>query len=604
MNKLLNTILALVLAASIGIAGFLGYRFYDENKPVKAENFVGKNVNAVYEFCGTLSHKYSCNITYEESETFNQGIVIFQSVNEGENIPEVFNIKVSSGIKQKIEPMVVSSTTTLADVELWANKYGLTNINTINEASETIAKGIVIRVELAENEFEETVVTVIISSGSNSTEEEVVDGIEVKYGTYIGKSEDEFKKIAKELKLSPNHKTEQDAYSNDIEKGKIVWHGSGIYEENETFNYGLSKGKDPGSITVKFGEYVGKTEDEFKKIGTDLGLKPTHKESKDDYSDTVAKGKIVWHGSGEYVKDEVFNYGLSLGPAGDKILVESGKYVGKTEDEFKKIGTDLGLKPTHNTKRDDYSDTIAKGSIVWHGSGSYVKDEVFNYGLSLGKAPKVTVSSYAGKSYEEFKAYVEGLGLATGTRTEKYSDSVAKGIIISNDTGEMSLGSKVNYTISLGKDTRVTVGSYAGKDESELTTFLSNNGLVGSKSTQYSDSVAEGKIISNTTGTFAAGETVNYVVSSGVQTFTLNALSDIRELTKATGDYDSCVSKLTTYLDNCGFTNYTITGDKSPDVGEGVLLSIKVDGSNHVSRASYGKNATIVCVVCTGYLEG
>ena len=58
-----------------------------------------------------------------------------------------------------------------------------------------------------------------------------------------------------------------------------------------------------------------KMDQEFKKIGKDLGLKPTHKESKDDYSDTVAKGYIVWHGSGEYVKDEVFNYG-------DELLVE------------------------------------------------------------------------------------------------------------------------------------------------------------------------------------------------------------------------------------------------------------------------------------------
>ena len=43
-----------------------------------------------------------------------------------------------------------------------------------------------------------------------------------------------------------------------------------------------------------------------------------------------------------------------------------------------------------------------------------------------------------------------------GTRSTAYSDSIKEGYLISNDTGSFSKGSKVNYTVSLGKKTEAT----------------------------------------------------------------------------------------------------------------------------------------------------
>ncbi|MEE3424549.1 MAG: hypothetical protein VZR26_03165, partial [Erysipelotrichaceae bacterium] len=280
---------------------------------------------------------------------------------------------------------------------------------------------------------------------------------------YKGKTESEFKKIATDLGLKSVHNPDWDDYSDSIEKGNVIRHGTGDYEKGEDFRYGLSLGKKDDSststvINVTNGQYVGKKESEFKMTATGLGLNPVHNADWDDYSDTVTKGYIVRHGYGEYEKGENFRYGLSLGKKdGDssstEIYISSGKYIGKSESEFQTIATGLNLKPNHNSDRDAYSDSVAKGYIVWHGSGTYVKDETFNYGLSLGKAPDttVTVADKSGSSEESFKSYIVSLGLKAGTRSEEYSDSVSAGNLIRNDTGSFKKGASVNYTVSLGK---------------------------------------------------------------------------------------------------------------------------------------------------------
>ena len=107
---------------------------------------------------------------------------------------------------------------------------------------------------------------------------------------------------------------------------------------------------------------------------------PEHSEVySDDYSDTIAKGCIDWHGQGEYEKGEVIHYTLSLGKKGsetDEIIINSNDYVGKTYNEFKSAVEALGLKPEKSEVHDDgYSNTIAKGSILRRGRGCKQSDK-------------------------------------------------------------------------------------------------------------------------------------------------------------------------------------------------------------------------------------
>ena len=285
---------------------------------------------------------------------------------------------------------------TVSRFEEQVKSFGLVpNHDTSRDAkSESVAKGNVVWHGSGTYEKGETInYGVCLEESKGSDKDEIV----IKSGTYVGDSEEDFRSTAENLGLKPNHNSDKDAYSDTVAKGRIVWHGSGTYVKNETFNYGLSLGKkdssggDSDEIYVSKNQYVGKTESEFKQIASDLGLKAVHLSDRAAYSDTVAKGSIVTHGYGTYEKNENFNYGLSLGKKdssggdSDKIVISSGTYIGKSESEFRSTAESLGLRPYHNTDKDDYSDTVAEGCIVWHGSGTYVKGEDFNYGVSLGK---------------------------------------------------------------------------------------------------------------------------------------------------------------------------------------------------------------------------
>ena len=167
----------------------------------------------------------------------------------------------------------------------------------------------------------------------------------------------------------------------------------------------------------------------------------------------------------------------------------------------------------------------------------------------------------------------------------------------------------MRYGVSLGKQeiTTVNVGNYAGKNESELTSFLSQNGLVGKKTEQYSDTVASGKIISNDTGTKKKGDTVNYVVSKGaepVQTATLASFVDINNRCFVTGDANKAAENVKSFLKNAGFTNYEVVFASSRDDGVGVLMSITVNGTKHVSAKSYPSNSPIVVTICNAEDNG
>ena len=463
-----------------------------------------------------------------------------------------------------------------------------------------------------------------LSLGKNGSGDQ---DIEISFGDYISMDETEVVKKIKELGLVPNHNRDRDAYSDTMAKGKVVWHGSGTYEKNETFNYGLSLGKNDGSssdeIVIKEGAYIGLSESDFIAKAKELGLAPMHKSDRDDYSDTVEKGKILTHGYGTYEKGEAFNYGLSLGKkdgsSSDQIVVAQGAYIGLTESQFIAKAKELGLTPTHKSDRDAYSDTVEKGKVITHGYGTYEKGEAFNYGLSLGKQSDssssqnivINANQYVNLTASDFETRMRALKLDPYHDSSKdaYSDTVEKGKVIWHGSGTYVENERIRYGLSLGKNESPTINvpSYAGQAESALTAFLSQNGLVGRKTEQYSDTIASGYIISNDTGNKKAGDTVNYVVSKGaepVQNITLASFADIRSLYTVAGDANSAGEKVKAYLSNAGFTNYAVTFASSRDDGIGVIMSITVDGVNHVSAKTYHANARIVVTICNANDNG
>ncbi|MEG0359751.1 MAG: hypothetical protein RR598_10840, partial [Anaerorhabdus sp.] len=255
--------------------------------------------------------------------------------------------------------------------------------------------------------------------------------------------------------------------------------------------------------------------------------------------------------------------------------------------------------------------------------------------IKVAKLQSKNVENKAGSSYDDFKKYVEGLGMKVGTKTERYNDTYNSGIIVSNDTGSKTVGTSINYVASLGKyspnasefdgktktDAQnkmnsysnlgsgssisfnepsysdkpkdltygcqasgknvvcniskglepkpIEIISYAGKSETELVNFItSSKFIIGERTEEYSNTVASGNIISNTTGTFNPGTKINYVVSKGTEpTFTIIDLQ-IKKGTSGQTTYDAVNS----YLLGLGIPSsqikFDIVDDSNRSTGE------------------------------------
>ena len=536
-NLLMNILIGLLLICALGAVGFMGYTIFNNNKKVEVPDFLGKDKETVFEWCGQLDSKYACEILFEPSKNVEKDIVFKQSLNAGSTLEETITFTICS---EMIKPLALPQLyeAKKEDIEKWAADNNVLSVTYIEESSDTISKGMVIRIEPSDTIYYDTPVNVYLSSGKQINPEET---IEIKSSEYINLTVAKFEEQMDNLGLLANHDSSKDKYSSSVSKGNIVWHGSGSYKYGESINYGIciDETKDD-SIYIKAGTYIGKSEEEFIKIAKELGLSPNHNSSRDAYSDDVAKGNIVWHGYGYYEKNETFNYGLSLGKKDESssdIVVKSGTYIGKSEDEFIKIGKDLGLSPNHKESKDAYSDTVAKGCIVWHGSGTYVKNETFNYGLSLGKAQEntsITLTDQSGKSESSFKSYIESLGLVLGTRKEDYSSTVAEGNIISHDTGTFKKGDKINYIVSLGKNIeygaimrpeRYSVGDTFDATKKAMQEYLSvftNAEYIGVTSTR-----GVGKIEKIEVGSYGSSyEAGNYPVDTPIKVYIVNQQSN------------------------------------------------------------------------------
>ncbi|SDB16127.1 Stk1 family PASTA domain-containing Ser/Thr kinase [Eubacterium oxidoreducens] len=173
------------------------------------------------------------------------------------------------------------------------------------------------------------------------------------------------------------------------------------------------------------------------------------------------------------------------------------------------------------------SDTIDEGNVV-------SQDVEEGEEISKGSTVTVTLSSGAGEisvpdvtGYEESSAIntLEDKGLKY-TREYEYSDSVESGKVISTDPAAGSSvkeGDTITITISQGVET-VQVPDVTGKTKKKAKAALESAGLkLGNVTSEYSDSVAKGKVISQgvASGKYVdSGTSVSIVVSLGPETVT------------------------------------------------------------------------------------
>ena len=490
------------------------------SQSVIVEEFVGKDVHEVYTWCGQLDDDHSCEVVYEDNDDYAKDIVFEQSVKAGNKLKGDIVFKVASGAEPEIPLPFISAELTQADVEIWRDIYGVKNLSFVYEASDTVEKNHVIRMEPASHITKETPVTAYISSGPNASS----DGtIEIHYGDFLNLTVSEFESKAKTLGLNPNHQTSRDRYDADVKEGNIVWHGSGTYEKGEIFNYGVCI----YAIQVKPSEYVGKSEADFIKIAADLKLVPKHIDDRDAYSTSIEKGYIVTHGNGLYVENEEFKYGLSRGPAN-----VNGGYEGAKEEDFINYLTMLELN---------------------------------------------------------------------GDRHTSSSSTVSSGRIISYNYGKYSTGDNVTYYVSTGpEDTSVDVPSFEGSDEGAFLAYLTNNGLYAGSRSEVASQYKAGTIVSNDTGRKNKGDRINYTVSSSQkETAIIESFETVRDSVSHENDYEHAEYDMKKYLFGRGFMNYEVQPVVYPSTRAGILMAIYINGEPLDYAVSVPIDAYIVCQIST-----
>ena len=214
--------------------------------------------------------------------------------------------------------------------------------------------------------------------------------------------------------------------------------------------------------------------------------------------------------------------GPGLATSTEEEQVEVPDLRGMTEDEAKEELNGLGLGIKVESER-VASNEYAEGEVVSQDPASGEKVDAHttvHVTLSSGEeAQTTTVPNVVGKEEADAEQMLADANLKVAKDSD-YSDDVEEGYVISCDPGvgqEVDEESTVKLVISLGSKP-AEVPSIEGMSQSDAEAALSNAGLSGSATEEYSDSVEAGYVISQGTAagkTVSKGTTISYTVSKG-----------------------------------------------------------------------------------------
>ena len=138
---------------------------------------------------------------------------------------------------------------------------------------------------------------------------------------------------------------------------------------------------------------------------------------------------------------------------------------------------------------------------------------------TTSSSEKVAVPGVVGKTEDEAKDALNKVGLGYKPSYQS-SSTVEKGKVISQGTKEgtsVAKNTTITLTISSGPDS-VTVNNVVGMTESKATSTLKNAGFTVSVEYDYSDTVEQGNVISQSpsgSASAASGDNVTITVSQG-----------------------------------------------------------------------------------------
>ncbi|MCW2753435.1 MAG: protein kinase [Marmoricola sp.] len=172
-----------------------------------------------------------------------------------------------------------------------------------------------------------------------------------------------------------------------------------------------------------------------------------------------------------------------------------------------------------------YSETIAKGSVI--STTPAQGDRISNGGtvtatISLGPE-RHNVPDGRGQTLASMQSLLTKATLTVGSVSQRYSSTVADGLVITTDPAPntpLRRGTAVDVILSKGPRP-ITIPDWTGRVATRADTALSALGFKVTLTQAYNDTVAAGKVVSQTpnAGTGFKGDTITLVVSQGPQLF-------------------------------------------------------------------------------------
>ena len=262
--------------------------------------------------------------------------------------------------------------------------------------------------------------------------------------------------------------------------------------------------------------------------------------------------------------------------------------VGKTRNVAQTILINQGFTVSISTR---YSDSYSSGYVMEQNpaaGSSQNKGSTVRIIVSQG-TEKVSVPNVIGKTKSDAVSTLENQNFKVNV-SSSYNSLVTKGNVFSQSPNSGSMAEKgetVTILVSLGEKppTAVTVPNVVGKSQSDATSALTGAGLKVSVNESYSNTVAAGKVISQSP---ASGNSVDknsmvtITISKGVQKVTIpNVIGKSKSIAEST-------------LKNSGL-KVSVSESYSNTVASGNVIS-----QSPSSGSSVDKNSTVALTVSKG----
>lgn len=274
----------------------------------------------------------------------------------------------------------------------------------------------------------------------------------------------------------------------------------------------------------------------------------------------------------------IFRFGGSSGieSSSDSANIEVPQLVGETQAVANEMceKKNLVMKVVSQKQSDKPVGTVLEQSIK---AGEKVKKQTVIEVVICSGAEEVEVPGVSGNTQDEAWKILKDKGFTDYEVQMEYSDEYDNGEVIKTTpaAGETTtVDTKIVLVVSKGAE-KAEVPNLVGKTVSEAQKALSNKGLTDGGSTEeYSNTVAEGKIISQNVKAgkkVDGGTSVSYVVSKGKKPAETVAVPDLRGYSLA--DAISALSNRGLSYKEIAADSPSPSGtvvDMSPDIGSQV----------------------------------